>query len=136
MKKQLFSLLLVASVLSACGPAAPQLGKDSVEDVIGAMTLEEKARLVIGTGMAGTSGDSTVIGTTKKLVPGAAGTTYPIPRLGIPAIVLADGPAGLRIDPVREARFCYLLLYAFPYRYITCFYLESRFGGGSREIDR
>ena len=50
MKKQLFSLLLVASVLSACGPAAPQLGKDSVEDVIGAMTLEEKARLVIGTG--------------------------------------------------------------------------------------
>ena len=41
MKKQLFSLLLVASVLSACGPAAPQLGKDSVEDVIGAMTLEE-----------------------------------------------------------------------------------------------
>ena len=102
MKKQLFSLLLVASVLSACGPAAPQLGKDSVEDVIGAMTLEEKAHLVIGTGMVGTSGDSTVIGTTKKLVPGAAGTTYPIPRLGIPAIVLADGPAGLRIDPIRE----------------------------------
>ena len=42
MKKQLFSLLLVASVLSACGPAAPQLGKDSVEDVIGAMTLEKR----------------------------------------------------------------------------------------------
>ena len=102
MKKQLFYLLLAAGVLSACGPAVPQLGKDSVEDVISAMTLEEKAHLVIGTGMAGTSGDSTVIGTTKKLVPGAAGTTYPIPRLGIPAIVLADGPAGLRIDPIRE----------------------------------
>ena len=40
MKKQLFSLLLVASVLSACGPAAPQLGKDSVEDVIGAMVQQ------------------------------------------------------------------------------------------------
>ena len=66
MKKQLFYLLLAAVVLSACGPAAPQLGKDSVEDVIGAMTLEEKAHLVIGTGMVGTSGDSTVIGTTKK----------------------------------------------------------------------
>ena len=53
MKKQLFYLLLAAGVLSACGPAAPQLGKDSVEDVIGAMTLEEKAHLVIGTGNGG-----------------------------------------------------------------------------------
>lgn len=102
MKKQLFCLLLTASVLSACGPNVPQLGKDSIDDVVSAMTLEEKTHLVIGTGMSGASGDSTVIGTTKKLVPGAAGTTYPIPRLGIPAIVLADGPAGLRIDPTRE----------------------------------
>lgn len=102
MKRQFFYMLLTAGVLSACGPGTPQLGKASVDEVIGAMTLEEKAHLVIGTGMAGTSGDSTVIGTTKKMVPGAAGTTYPIPRLGIPAIVLADGPAGLRIDPTRE----------------------------------
>lgn len=102
MKKQLFSMILVASVLNACGPTVPQLGRSSLDEVIKAMTLEEKAHLVIGTGMSGVSGDSTVIGSTKKLVPGAAGTTYPIPRLGIPAIVLADGPAGLRIDPTRE----------------------------------
>lgn len=88
--------------LTACGPRGPQLGKSSIDEVIAAMTLEEKAHLVVGTGMAGFSGDSAVIGETQKLVPGAAGTTYPIERLGIPAVVLADGPAGLRISPTRE----------------------------------
>ena len=102
MKKTIISAAAALAVLSACGPNVPQLGKSSIDDVIGAMTLEEKAHIVVGTGMAGFSGDSTVIGATRKLVPGAAGTTYPIDRLGIPAVVLADGPAGLRIDPIRE----------------------------------
>lgn len=102
MKKSIISMAAVMAVLSACGPSVPQLGKSSLDEVIGAMTLEEKAHLVVGTGMAGFSGDSAVIGATRKLVPGAAGTTYSIERLGIPAVVLADGPAGLRIDPTRE----------------------------------
>lgn len=102
MKKFIISAAVVMALMQACGPNVPQLGKSSLDDVIGAMTLEEKAHLVVGTGMAGFSGDSTVIGATRKLVPGAAGTTYPIDRLGIPAVVLADGPAGLRIDPIRE----------------------------------
>lgn len=102
MKKQIVSMALATTALVACAPKAPQLGKASIDEVIAAMTLEEKAHLVIGTGMAGFSGDSAVIGSTKQLVPGAAGTTYAIKRLGIPAIVLADGPAGLRIDPTRE----------------------------------
>ena len=54
------------------------------------MTLEDKAHFVIGTGMAGFSGDDAVIGATRNLVPGAAGTTFPLDSLGIPAIVLAD----------------------------------------------
>ena len=72
------------------------------EEVMSRMSLEDKAHFVIGTGMAGFSGDDAVIGATKNLVPGAAGTTYPLDSLGIPAIVLADGPAGLRIDATRE----------------------------------
>ena len=65
-------------------------------------SLEDKAHFVIGTGMAGFDGDDAVIGATRNLVPGAAGTTFPFDSLGIPAVVLADGPAGLRIDATRQ----------------------------------
>lgn len=72
-------------------------------EVISKMTTEQKARFVIGTGFAeGPEGDNPTIGSTQKIVPGAAGTTYPMDSLGIPAIVLADGPAGLRIDATRK----------------------------------
>lgn len=81
-----------------------KLKADNIDAVIAEMTIEEKAKLIIGTGMGFGSNyvPDPVVGATKSIVPGAAGTTYPIPRLGIPAIVLADGPAGLRIDPKRE----------------------------------
>ena len=98
------TFLVMASVLFSVAHAQdpPQLGSASVDEVVDAMTPEEKVRLLIGTGMAGFSGETAVVGATAQLVPGAAGTTYAIPRLGIPAVVLADGPAGLRITPVRE----------------------------------
>jgi beta-glucosidase len=83
----------------------PQLGKASLKEVIRAMTLEEKVNLVMGTGMnfPGLPDNmrGPVVGETQNKVPGAAGTTFAIPRLGIPSIVLADGPAGLRIQPKR-----------------------------------
>ena len=101
--KKTIMIISAAAALVACGPKGdPQLGKASLDKVIDAMTIEEKAHLLIGTGMAGSTGDDPVIGMTQSIVPGAAGTTYPIERLGIPAIVLADGPAGLRINPTRE----------------------------------
>lgn len=82
---------------------APQLGVAPIEEVIAAMTPQEKVHLLIGMGMEGfQDNEGAVVGETKNLVPGAAGTTFPIPRLGIPSIVLADGPAGLRINPTRE----------------------------------
>ena len=101
--KKIPMMILAAAAIASCGPKGdPQLGKDSLDKVIAAMTIEEKAHLLIGTGMSGNAGNDPVIGMTQNIVPGAAGTTYPIERLGIPAIVLADGPAGLRINPTRE----------------------------------
>jgi len=103
MKKVLVSLCMAGLLLMSCNTGeVPQLGKSSVKKVIAAMTLEEKVKLLIGTEVAKHLGDTALFDEMKRLVPGAAGTTYPIPRLGIPAIVLADGPAGLRIAPTRE----------------------------------
>ena len=103
MKKILFPILVGASLIVGCSPA-DKVNKNVIDqqDVMSKLSLEDKAHFVIGSGMAGFSGDDAVIGATKNLVPGAAGTTYPLDSLGIPAIVLADGPAGLRIDAIRE----------------------------------
>lgn len=81
----------------------PQLGKSPINEIISAMTIDEKVALLVGFGDEDTpdSIPSATIGFTKKIVPGAAGITHAIPRLGIPSVVLADGPAGLRIDPKR-----------------------------------
>ena len=99
--KKILLLSAAAMALLGCQSGDPQLGKASLKKVLKAMTLEEKAHFVIGMGMAGSDGSTAVVGATEDIVPGAAGTTYPIPRLGIPSIVLADGPAGLRINPTR-----------------------------------
>ena len=66
MNKPIAFILLAAAAMTACGPRVPQLGKSSVDEVVDAMTLEEKARLVVGTGMAGFSGENAVVGETRK----------------------------------------------------------------------
>ena len=100
--KKLILLSAAVMALAGCESGEPQLATSSVKKVLKAMTLEEKVHMVIGMGMAGSDGSTATVGATEDIVPGAAGTTYPIPRLGIPSIVLADGPAGLRINPTRE----------------------------------
>jgi beta-glucosidase len=111
LKMSLISIFLIMicawiAIPSQSEESSPQLGKASVKQVVAAMTLEEKAGFVVGMGMelpAGFPGatDDLKDAETKELVSGAAGTTYSIPHLGITSMVLADGPAGLRINPTR-----------------------------------
>ena len=81
--------------------AQPKLTSDNIDEVLKAMTLEEKAKLLVG-GANNFFGAGAVVGGEADLVAGAAGTSPAIPRLGIPATVLTDGPAGVRIDPTRK----------------------------------
>ena len=76
-------------------------------ELINQLSLEQKVKLVNGTGMS-MSGDGS------QKVPGAAGSTYALPELGIPEVVLADGPAGVRISPTRENDVSTYYATAFP----------------------
>jgi beta-glucosidase len=107
-------LLALGAMLAAASPAPaqtgtlPQLGKASIKEVLAALTTEEKVKLVVGMGFypsgfpagmlpPGNPGDREV----PEKVPGAAGRTHAIARLGIPSLTLSDGPAGVRIDAIR-----------------------------------
>lgn len=78
----------------------PQLGKNSIDEVLKAMTLQEKAELLVGGDYEVVNGKKGPVLPEAKI--GAAGMTKAIPRLGIPCTVLTDGPAGVRISPTRK----------------------------------
>ena len=93
--------------------AQPKLSADNIDEVLKAMTLEEKAKLLVGAANNFFSANA-VVGGEATLVAGAAGTTPEIPRLGIPATVLTDGPAGVRINPTRRGTDQTFYATAFP----------------------
>ena len=99
--KKLLTLGLGVLLTTATMTAQTKLRADNIDEVLKAMTLEEKAKLLVG-GANNFFGAGAVVGGEANLVAGAAGTSPAIPRLGIPATVLTDGPAGVRIDPTRK----------------------------------
>lgn len=99
-------ITIAALLLMGMGQAKAQelrLRADNIDEIVKTMTLEEKAELLVGGQNRNfQGGNNTTIGFTEAIVPGAAGITKAIARLGIPATVFTDGPAGVRIQPTRE----------------------------------
>lgn len=102
MNKKIGVFALGICLSGASMAQVPQLRTDNIDEIIAAMTLEEKAQLLTGCGNAGFPGSGAAMGHQTKLVAGAAGVTAGIPRLGIPQTVVADGPAGVHIDAHRK----------------------------------
>lgn len=69
-----------------------QLNDKNIDNIIRQLTIEQKAKLLVG--MRGSNSGL------NHAVPGAAGYTFSIDSLGIPSINLADGPVGVRISPI------------------------------------
>ncbi len=74
-------------------------GKATVEELVAQLSIEELAQFCVGT-LRADSGE--IVGNASSTVPGAAGDTSSVclKSRGIKGMILADGPAGLRLQPV------------------------------------
>lgn len=72
-------------------------GKASLDELVGQLSIEDLADLCVGTARKG-SGESAVVGSSSMMCPGAAGDTFPKPNRNIGSLIMADGPAGLRLS--------------------------------------
>lgn len=81
-----------------------------VANALRQMTIEEKIHLLKGSGIASAMGRLEP----REGIPGVVGTIVATPSLGLPAINLSDGPAGLRILPEREGEDRTFYCTAFP----------------------
>lgn len=74
-------------------------GHCSVEELVAQLSVEEMAELCVGTLRAEEGGS--IVGNASYIVPGAAGDSSSVIKetRGIKNMILADGPAGLRLQP-------------------------------------
>jgi beta-glucosidase len=139
-----FSLLTLAALLlvpiaSADAQQRPQLGRSSTANVIDAMTVEEKVKLLVGMGLnlGAMLPDTGALGQAlaafaealpapppealevPEKVMGTSGRTHALPELGIPSLTLTDGPAGVRVAPMRPGSNRTYYATAFPVATLT-----------------
>lgn len=93
---QKFRLIILLCVLTIAAQAQ-NTATDRVDSLLAQMTLREKATLLVGNGWGSMFQGIGMPAIGQHRVPGAAGETRAIERLGIPSLVLSDGPAGVRI---------------------------------------
>lgn len=80
-------------------------GKVPMEEFVAQLSTGQLADLCCGTGWGVADADHPVVGASSESVPGAAGeTTHQMEdTFGIPSIVMADGPGGIRVTQQFEA---------------------------------
>ena len=79
-------------------------GKGTMEEFIAQLSAEELSVLNCGSGWGVQDDKNPVVGGSSESVPGAAGeTTQTLKHFGVPAMVMADGPGGLRLTQIYEA---------------------------------
>jgi beta-glucosidase len=103
MKKVILLSVLLITAITVFGQKKDlKLNANNIDEVINAMTLEEKASLLVGDAWgtrnqtSDTDGSSYVSG--PIYVPGAPFSTRPITRFGIPGTGMSDGTAGIRFN--------------------------------------
>lgn len=92
---------VVEEVRNAYGKSLQDVANGDVELAEFVASLSEQQLVDIVEGQMSNKANG-VVGISSDLVPGAAGQTGFIPSRKIPAVVMADGPAGVRVDPVFE----------------------------------
>ncbi|MDO4216218.1 MAG: glycoside hydrolase family 3 C-terminal domain-containing protein [Bacteroidales bacterium] len=106
MKKLFLVASLCALGMQQVSAQSLKLNENNIDEIVKAMTLEEKSKLLVGCGRSvaflAAFGGNGMIGQHSDIVSGAAGSTWSLDRLGITPTVVADGPAGLRIAPTRK----------------------------------
>jgi beta-glucosidase len=80
-------------------------GRATLEDLVAQLSIEELAELNCGIGWGVQNEDSPIVGSNSATIAGAAGETTSNlwDKYKIPSIVVADGPAGVRVNQQFEA---------------------------------